>query len=283
MQTVTTISTYFAYGSNLHADHVRDHFGARAVLRHPGRPAWLVDHRVGFAIRSERWGGGALDVVPSFGSAVPGALFEVEADALAALDAKESVPGRYERLQHWIVAADGAAIRAWAYTVAKNVRIAHAPPSSRYLETVLGGLEAHRLPTHAHRAASAGEDAPFPAFLFVYGTLRRGEARHALLDGMRFSGTGTIDAALVDLGEYPGLVPGEGRVAGELFAIDDPSCLRRIDEYEGFHGFDDASSLYHRGVCRVATASGTAVHAFTYFYRGDLTGARQLSGDWCRR
>jgi gamma-glutamylcyclotransferase (GGCT)/AIG2-like uncharacterized protein YtfP len=201
---------------------------------------WFVDHRLGPSARSES------DVLPALGSAIPGRVFEVGG-------ARDSGPSR-ERVDGWVVAADGVCIRAFTYVVAAGGAAAPAP-----------------LPACS------------PAFLFVYGTLRRGESRHALLEGARYARDGTVEGELVDLGDYPGLVAGPGRVTGELFAIGDPALLRALDQYEGFHGFDDPASLYHRGVCRVLAPDGTRVEAWTYFYRGDRSRARRLSGDWCRR
>lgn len=69
--------------------------------------------------------------------------------------------------------------------------------------------------------------------LFVYGTLRAGHVAHGMLQGARFLGSrGAPGFRLVDLGEYPAIVPGEGTVAGELYEVDD-ATLEAIDQYEG--------------------------------------------------
>ena len=69
--------------------------------------------------------------------------------------------------------------------------------------------------------------------LFVYGSLRSGEAEHALLERARPLGPCRTAAgfALVDLGEYPALVAGEGTVEGELYEVDD-ATLAALDDYE---------------------------------------------------
>lgn len=220
----TPASMYFEYDSPLD----------------PVSGVWLVDHRLGPSARSDR------DVVPALGCAIPGRVCE-----------ENSAPGfgpSHERVDGWVVAEDGASIRAFTYVVAGS------------------GV-----------AAPAAVPACDPALLFVYGTLRRGQSRHALLEAAHYSTDGTVAGELVDLGQYPGLVAGPGRVTGELFALGDPALLRTLDEYEGFYGFDDPASLYHRGVCRVLAREGALVEAWTYFYRGDRRRARRLSGDWCRR
>lgn len=70
--------------------------------------------------------------------------------------------------------------------------------------------------------------------LFVYGTLRRGQPAHHLMGAARFLGACRTTPAwrVLDLGEYPGLVPGDTAVAGELYEVDDET-LATLDEYEG--------------------------------------------------
>ena len=71
--------------------------------------------------------------------------------------------------------------------------------------------------------------------LFVYGTLMRAGANHALLAGARFEGAARTASgfALVDLGAYPGMVRGgAAAVAGELFEVD-RAILARLDRLEG--------------------------------------------------
>lgn len=92
--------------------------------------------------------------------------------------------------------------------------------------------------------------------LFVYGTLMRGGANHALLAGARFRGAARTAPgfALVDLGAYPGMVRGgAAAVAGELFGVDG-ALLGRLDRFEGH------PHLFHRA--RVALADGRAAFAY---------------------
>jgi gamma-glutamylcyclotransferase (GGCT)/AIG2-like uncharacterized protein YtfP len=49
------------------------------------------------------------------------------------------------------------------------------------------------------------------AYLFVYGTLKRGGSRHSLLKDCPFLGHALAKGfALYDLGAYPGMVPEDG-------------------------------------------------------------------------
>ncbi|NUP09883.1 MAG: gamma-glutamylcyclotransferase [Polyangiaceae bacterium] len=71
--------------------------------------------------------------------------------------------------------------------------------------------------------------------LFVYGTLLRGEANHAIVARARFIAEAHTAPMfeLLDLGEYPGLVAGGARsIAGEVYEID-PEDIAVVDEFEG--------------------------------------------------
>ena len=70
--------------------------------------------------------------------------------------------------------------------------------------------------------------------VFVYGTLRQGEARdiNRLLPAPRLLGNARVTGALYDLGAYPGLVLGApGQVYGEVYEISG-ELERLLDEIE---------------------------------------------------
>jgi gamma-glutamylcyclotransferase (GGCT)/AIG2-like uncharacterized protein YtfP len=70
-------------------------------------------------------------------------------------------------------------------------------------------------------------------FLFVYGTLKRGQSNHARLQGARWEGEATlVGACLFDLGPFPMAVAGEGQIQGELYALPSED-LAAIDAFEG--------------------------------------------------
>lgn len=70
--------------------------------------------------------------------------------------------------------------------------------------------------------------------VFVYGTLKRGHANHALMAGAEFRGAHRTGRAyrLVSLGPYPGALAG-GRTAldGEVYRVS-PRTLARLDRLE---------------------------------------------------
>ena len=75
---------------------------------------------------------------------------------------------------------------------------------------------------------------PSPRFVFVYGTLRRGEERdiNLLRPAPQAIACASIEGELYDLGTYPGLrLGGARRVKGEIYAIS-PALERRLDEIE---------------------------------------------------
>jgi len=274
---------YFGYGSNLHLADLARWLGERG-FRHEGvrrvGPAWLPDHEPVFHYHAWSRDGGALSVRPRVGAATPGALFDVDDHGWAALDLKEG--DKYER-REVVILVDGEEVTATTYVgSAPHVEPRHVPPQPHYIGLVREGLADLGLPTHqAEAAAERLRIDPFPRHVFVYGTLMRGELRERLLHPHRPRRwvPSRVRGALVDLGEYPGLVAGEREVAGELIELDDPgAALRELDRVEDFEGYGAPGSLYRRVVVEVD--DGT--HAWTYRYVGP--GGRPIpSGDWRSR
>ena len=81
-------------------------------------PARLDGFRLLFLRRSVRWKAGAADVVPEEGAATWGALYEVSAADLDALDGKEfAAEGGYRRRTVEVETCDGARHEAITYEV----------------------------------------------------------------------------------------------------------------------------------------------------------------------
>ena len=104
----------------------------------------------------------------------------------------------------------------------------------------------------------------------------RGYGLHRLLaSGAEFLGPGRVRGTLLDLGDFPGLVDGAGRVLGEVYRLDDPELLAVLDRAEGYN-FDR-----HRATVTLAT--GRRTRAWIYRYRGRRDRAECIpDGDYRR-
>jgi len=104
----------------------------------------------------------------------------------------------------------------------------------------------------------------------------RGYALHRVLAaGATLLAPGTVRGRLLDLGRYPGLVEGAGRVSGEVYRLDDPELLPVLDREEGYN--------FERQRAVVTLAGGRRVRAWLYRYRGPRERARPiLDGDYRR-
>lgn len=98
-------------------------------------------------------------------------------------------------------------------------------------------------------------------------------------DRLRFVGPCIIMGELFDLGRYPGMRHGVGRIAGELYALMDIDVIENLDEFEGYAASRPQESLYLRE--RVALIEPAGVKTWLYVYN-DVpdTGQRIVSGDW---
>ena len=146
---------YFAYGSNLSEERLREHCSSARLLT----IARLPGYRLAFTRRSERWGGGVADIRPERGAEVWGAVWRIAAKEGDALDAQEGVhasPPRYRRLEVAVVTREGEALDCLAYQVVEPAA-EHIAPSEAYLETLLRGARAVGLASsYVERIATLG-------------------------------------------------------------------------------------------------------------------------------
>jgi gamma-glutamylcyclotransferase (GGCT)/AIG2-like uncharacterized protein YtfP len=123
-------------------------------------------------------------------------------------------------------------------------------------------------------------------FVFFYGTLMAGfdrRRRAGIDDKLVYSGRGSIQASLFDLGIYPAAVPApEGLVWGEVYEMRDPDeVLAALDDIEGYRAEDPDRSLYTRQQADVKLPDGGSVLAWVYFYNAPLGQAPRIpSGDY---
>jgi gamma-glutamylcyclotransferase (GGCT)/AIG2-like uncharacterized protein YtfP len=99
-----------------------------------------------------------------------------------------------------------------------------------------------------------------PEPLFVYGTLHPDRAPAEIASTVALFtplGPATLRGRLLDLGEYPGLIPGEDLIPGELFAVP-PQAWPALDAYE--------TALFRRIQTPVTLPSGETKTAWVYLY-----------------
>jgi gamma-glutamylcyclotransferase (GGCT)/AIG2-like uncharacterized protein YtfP len=108
-------------------------------------PARLDGFRLLFLRRSVRWKAGAADVVPDDGAATWGALYEVSAADLDALDRKEfATEGGYKRREVQ-VECDGSRHAAITYEVVEKAPHELAP-KQEYVDLLIRGAQERNLP-----------------------------------------------------------------------------------------------------------------------------------------
>ena len=124
----------------------------------------------------------------------------------------------------------------------------------------------------------------FKRYVFVYGTLRKGQERdiHRLQPAPVFIGNCQIYGTLYDLGSYPGVrLGGLEWVQGEVYQIT-PELERQLDEIEEV--WPQQTGEYARREVLVLCA-GVALHCLVYEAALLRTlGLRVIeSGDWVKR
>ena len=106
--------------------------------------------------------------------------------------------------------------------------------------------------------------------LFAYGTLLTGAAdpRLAVLleRQLRARRPARVPGLLYDLGPYPGALPGNGWVCGELLHLEDAAlCLPLLDDYEDCDPLHPERGLYRRERVQALDAGGGAVGCWIYW------------------
>lgn len=100
-----------------------------------------------------------------------------------------------------------------------------------------------------------------------YGSLRAGTGvlrRLGVLRLLRPLGPCRLSGRLVDLGRYPGLIPGSGSVAAELFAVRHPRAFAILDRFEDCDPAKPRRSLYRRVLIRTEPDDGRTVWVYRY-------------------
>ena len=115
------------------------------------------------------------------------------------------------------------------------------------------------------------------SLVFVYGSLKRGNALHHLLESQMLTGHAVTRPLyrLFDLGLYPGLIewPDGLDIRGEVYDVDE-TCLRRLDAAEGV-----AEGCYARRTIQLQPPfDQTIVHA--WFWLHSVQGLNDCQHEW---
>lgn len=119
-------------------------------------------------------------------------------------------------------------------------------------------------------------------WIALYGSLMRGLGAMdelGLGDRLRYVGPCVIAGELFDLGQYPGMRHGDGRVIAELYALLDVGVIEELDEFEDYTPSRRRESLYLRESVALIQPSNT--DAWLYVYNAvPNDSARIADGDW---
>ncbi|MDW7673632.1 MAG: gamma-glutamylcyclotransferase family protein [Bacillota bacterium] len=127
--------------------------------------------------------------------------------------------------------------------------------------------------------------------LFVYGTLMSKCQQAALFfpHNAKYIEATTL-GKLIDLGEYPGMVPSDDPtdlIYGEVVIAEDKwqEVLAKLDEYEDYLACDEANSLYvRRKAVATITETGEKIEVWCYLYNQDIKDYPIISsGSWLER
>lgn len=146
-------ATYFAYGSNLDEDQMRDRCGDTVIVA----AGFLRDFRLAFTRRSSGWCGGVADVVPSPGSQVWGIIYTIPDEGLCALDRHEGYPRHYQRFLASIETSTDT-IDAWTYFVVDKEEF--VAPRRQYLDILRAAARQHGFPEAYMRQLDAVQTVP---------------------------------------------------------------------------------------------------------------------------
>jgi gamma-glutamylcyclotransferase (GGCT)/AIG2-like uncharacterized protein YtfP len=127
---------YFAFGSNLDRWQMRERCRGATIEG----PASLPKHRLVFGGFSRRWDSAVASVVRDAGSCVPGVLYSLTDDDLAALDRFEGVPDYYERVTRYVVDGANQRRRAHVYRI-PDPQLVTGTPGFPYFDKIRRAYE----------------------------------------------------------------------------------------------------------------------------------------------
>jgi gamma-glutamylcyclotransferase (GGCT)/AIG2-like uncharacterized protein YtfP len=129
---------YFAYGSNMSMDYMRQSCPSARFLM----LAQLPNFHIEFRRYSEKYQGGISSIIQAPGEMVKGVLYDVDEKEFAALDILESVPQNiYRRETFFVFGKDGE----WHHAELYRVTDPAGPytPAAKYVDRMITGAKEH--------------------------------------------------------------------------------------------------------------------------------------------
>jgi len=135
---------YFAYGSNINLDHLKDYLythGVGSAVIQVAERTRLDDYRLRTNYFASSHNAGACNIEPDPGSYVVGVLMIISEAVRDALRVKEGYPHRYTELDvHVFSKKAKRPLRALTYVVTPEHRLdTDLPVTARYREIILAG------------------------------------------------------------------------------------------------------------------------------------------------
>jgi gamma-glutamylcyclotransferase (GGCT)/AIG2-like uncharacterized protein YtfP len=117
-----------------------------------------------------------------------------------------------------------------------------------------------------------------PEHVALYGSLMREFDEQDIIgvrDKLEYVGECTLAGELYSLGEWPGMVSGDGHVLAELFKVKDESAFAALDKAEHFVPAEPTGCKYLRRSVHLVKPS---IDAWTYIYNWPLTDEPHIPG-----
>ena len=277
---------YFAYGSNLNIDDLREYEKRKNkvfvdTINILDGIFFLPDYELQFPVKSPTRKGGVLDVTPNVGHAVAGKLFEI--DNWDLLDKKEGSPYFYKPIDITVIDENGKTFDAITYVVNSEKQEGYQKPHEDYVRVVSEGYANFKILEKypwAHEnliSASENKQCDMIDIVFVYGTLKKGQCREQSMNEISLgSKDENIKAKMYNIGKFPAITLEKEEVFGEIHRVKkEQESLESLDQIEGFVGYDK-SSLYNRIL--INSSQGIC---WTYVWNRDIGSYPVIkSGNW---
>jgi gamma-glutamylcyclotransferase (GGCT)/AIG2-like uncharacterized protein YtfP len=128
---------YFAYGSNMDADRMRDR-GISDIIRQPGK---IPDYELVFNKISSLPYHGFANIIPRKGSCVEGIVYSLGENDIVKLDKYEDYPSQYDRCLMEVLISELVIIQCMVYISRPEKVKSGLLPAASYMAHLLKGKE----------------------------------------------------------------------------------------------------------------------------------------------